>query len=247
MALVVWLSSRSWVSGADRRTWPTTSVPSATLLLVGSGAGRWRCFVPRRVRGRRVHLPRPGGAARPLGRHRRADERDRDGAASRSAGFVLFGLIDGQLAVDLGPSGDVVAIGGETLEEPLPLPASRYDLYGLWLAAAPVVGFGAPLGSWAASKVTDRTLAKVVVGPGPRRRSTTTAHVPHRVAHRLRARRCMRSSGLAVSPLPVSQWCSGASAPAAWPFRRSTPSATLLPTAGQARPSSDAMAPEQDQ
>jgi predicted MFS family arabinose efflux permease len=33
----------------------------------------------------------------------------------------------------------------------------------MWLAAAPVVGFGAPLGSWAASKVSDRALARVVV------------------------------------------------------------------------------------
>jgi len=77
-----------------------------------------------------------------------------------AVGFVLFGLVDGQLSVTL--SGDqVVAVGSQVLPEPLP--ADRFDLYGLWLAATPVVGFGAPLGSWAASKISDRNLANVVV------------------------------------------------------------------------------------
>lgn len=75
-------------------------------------------------------------------------------------GFVLLGFVDGQLSIALDSNGDVVGVGGETVE---PLDGSRYDLFGLWLAAAPVVGFGAPVGSWASSRVTDRQLVKFVV------------------------------------------------------------------------------------
>ncbi|MEE9413921.1 MAG: sulfite exporter TauE/SafE family protein, partial [Acidimicrobiales bacterium] len=68
-------------------------------------------------------------------------------------GFVLFGLIDGQLSVEL--NGDrVVSVGGTATD----LPASESDLFGLWLAAIPVVVWGAPLGSWAASKVKESHL-----------------------------------------------------------------------------------------
>ena len=59
-------------------------------------------------------------------------------------GFVLLGLVDGQLDVALGASGEVVRVGGEPVG---PLPAERYDLLGLWIAAIPVVVWAAPLGT----------------------------------------------------------------------------------------------------
>jgi hypothetical protein len=88
-------------------------------------------------------------------------------------GFVLYGLIDGQLSVALGADGGVTALGGETvsagpgdklIEGAGPgADAGRYDLFGLWLAAAPVVAFGAPLGSWASSLASDRQLVRFVI------------------------------------------------------------------------------------
>lgn len=69
-------------------------------------------------------------------------------------GLILFGFVDGQLNITL--AGDqVVAVGGEPIE---PLAADRADLFGFWLAAAPVVVWGAPLGSWVASIMTERIL-----------------------------------------------------------------------------------------
>ncbi len=68
-------------------------------------------------------------------------------------GIAVLGLGDGQLFVDV--SGDrVTEVGGS----PTDLPADRNDLLGLWLAAVPVVVWGAPLGSWVASKVREAQL-----------------------------------------------------------------------------------------
>ncbi|MGI9600632.1 MAG: sulfite exporter TauE/SafE family protein [Acidimicrobiales bacterium] len=88
-------------------------------------------------------------------------------------GLFTFGVVDGQLDVALDPSGDVVAVGGEPVTatdddgiaygEGEPLEPIRYDLFGFWLAAIPVAVFGAPLGAWASSKVTDRQLVRFVV------------------------------------------------------------------------------------
>ncbi len=72
-------------------------------------------------------------------------------------GFGLFGLIDGQLNVDI-VADRVVAVGGQAVD----LEASRTDMFGLWLAAVPVVVWGAPLGSWAASLVKERHLVRFV-------------------------------------------------------------------------------------
>ncbi len=72
-------------------------------------------------------------------------------------GFALFGVFDGQLDVVL--EGDrVVAVGGATTD----LEPSRFDLLGLWLAAVPVVVWGAPLGSLAASLVNEHHLVRFV-------------------------------------------------------------------------------------
>jgi uncharacterized membrane protein YfcA len=69
-------------------------------------------------------------------------------------GLVLFGIIHGQLDITL--VGDqVVAVGGDRIQ---PLSSDQADLYGLWLAAAPVVAWGAPLGSWVASRLPERVL-----------------------------------------------------------------------------------------
>ncbi len=81
-------------------------------------------------------------------------------AAVSIAGFLVLGLAGGQLDVTV--VGDqVVAVGGDTLAEPID--ASRADLFGLWLAAVPVVCWGAPLGSAFASRLTSRQLARFVV------------------------------------------------------------------------------------
>ncbi len=159
MALVVWLSSRSWVSERLEQL-PSVSPRAVGLLvtsglaggaasfLVGSGADVFTYLGLVALLGLSAGVGVPTSVVVM--------------AAVSVVGFVLFGIVDGQLAVDLGPSGDVIAVGGTELESPLP--AAQYDLYGMWLAAAPIVGFGAPLGSWAASKVSDRGLARVVVG-----------------------------------------------------------------------------------
>lgn len=87
-------------------------------------------------------------------------------------GFVLYGLIDGQLDITI-TDGAVTAIGGEAVTagddgtavfgSGPGVEASRFDLFGLWLAAAPVVAFGAPLGSWVSSLATDRQLVRFVI------------------------------------------------------------------------------------
>lgn len=88
-------------------------------------------------------------------------------------GMIVLGIIDSQLSIELNAAGQVTGLGGEAIGAGAdgvvefgatePLEASRYDLFGLWLAAVPVVGFGAPLGSWASSRVTDRQLVRFVV------------------------------------------------------------------------------------
>ncbi len=82
-------------------------------------------------------------------------------------GFFVHGILFGQLAVVL--EGETVAtVGGRVVGvddggrlqwgEGAPATASRYDLFGLWLAAVPVVVWGAPLGSLVASLMTARHL-----------------------------------------------------------------------------------------
>ena len=72
-------------------------------------------------------------------------------------GLVVVGLIDGQL--DVVVVGDrVVAVGGD----PVGLPSARADVVAMWLAALPVVMWGAPLGAWVASRVDERALVGAV-------------------------------------------------------------------------------------
>lgn len=72
-------------------------------------------------------------------------------------GFVLLGLVDGQLDVAVA-GGQVVSVGDRAVA----LAANEADLLGLWLAATPVVVWGAPLGSLAASLVRERHLVRFV-------------------------------------------------------------------------------------
>ena len=72
-------------------------------------------------------------------------------------GFVMFGLFDGQLDVVV-EGGRVTGVGGQAAD----LAASHADLLGLWLAAVPVVVWGAPLGSLAASLVREQHLVGFV-------------------------------------------------------------------------------------
>jgi uncharacterized membrane protein YfcA len=72
-------------------------------------------------------------------------------------GFVILGIIDGQLNVTV--MGDqVVSVGGQAFEGA----SSETDLLGLWLAAVPIVVWGAPIGSWAADRVPEGWIVKFV-------------------------------------------------------------------------------------
>ncbi len=77
------------------------------------------------------------------------------------AGFVLLGVFDGHLSVEL-TDGMVTAVGDVVPDTPLD--ADRADLFGLWLAAVPVVAWGAPLGSAVAARLSVRHLVWLVVG-----------------------------------------------------------------------------------
>ena len=158
MALVVWLSSRSWLT--ERVEELSNDSPRAASLLVASGlAGGVASYLVGSGADVFTYLGLVAllGLSAGIGVPTSVIVM----AFVSAVGFVLFGIVDGQLSITLDAEGSVAAVGGQTLAEPLP--GDRYDLFGLWLAAAPVVGFGAPLGSWAASKVSDRTLAKIVV------------------------------------------------------------------------------------
>ncbi len=101
-------------------------------------------------------------------------------------GLVVLGLGHGQLSVELsdGQTGHVVSVGDEPVvadevdgttvpaftsendvsteddddEGAATLPAQRFDLFGMWLAAVPIVVWGAPAGSWAAARMRARHL-----------------------------------------------------------------------------------------
>lgn len=89
-------------------------------------------------------------------------------------GLVVFAIGEGYLSTSLGDAGaSVLAVDGDSvrlvsgrlafgLTGEL-APSSRFDLFGLWLAAVPVVAWGAPLGSAVSARVTDRQLVKFVI------------------------------------------------------------------------------------
>ena len=82
-------------------------------------------------------------------------------AAVSLVGFTYLGLIQGQMDVTV--VGDTVTrVGDFVIADPEAFPAARFDLLGLWLAAVPVVCWGAPLGSAFAARITSRQLALFV-------------------------------------------------------------------------------------
>jgi uncharacterized membrane protein YfcA len=87
-------------------------------------------------------------------------------------GFFVIGVFDGQLFVELNAAGDVISVGGDSVTTGAngtvfasgpALDARRFDLFGMWIAAVPVVAWGAPLGSLVASRLSDRKLVSFVV------------------------------------------------------------------------------------
>ena len=77
-------------------------------------------------------------------------------------GFILLGLVDGQLATEVNGAGDVVSVGGNAL--PQTLPGSQFDVFGLWLAAVPIVVWGAPLGAYLVDILREGRLIAFVAG-----------------------------------------------------------------------------------
>ncbi|MCP3977212.1 MAG: sulfite exporter TauE/SafE family protein [bacterium] len=77
-----------------------------------------------------------------------------------SLGFLVLGVFHGQLDVTL--AGDqVVAIAGQPIP---PGPAAKYDIFGLWLAAIPIVVWGAPLGTYLIHRMRESRLIAFVAG-----------------------------------------------------------------------------------
>lgn len=74
-------------------------------------------------------------------------------------GFVVLGLIDGQLSIGLDTLGNVASVGGVAVDG---LDAARYDLFALWLAAVPVVVWGAPIGAAVIARVRENHLVAFV-------------------------------------------------------------------------------------
>lgn len=73
-------------------------------------------------------------------------------AAVSVVGFVILGLGHGQLDVVLNAGGEVVSVGGSVID---PEAASSHDLRGLWLAAVPIVVWGAPLGTYVVHRLRE--------------------------------------------------------------------------------------------
>ncbi len=94
-------------------------------------------------------------------------------AAVSVVGFVLFVLVDGQFDLRL-VDDRVVAVAGQ----PVDLAVGSGDLLGLWLAAVPVVVWGAPVGSLAASLVREHHLVRFVALLAAVEVATTVILVP---------------------------------------------------------------------
>ena len=81
-------------------------------------------------------------------------------AAISVAGFIALALLDGQFDIGLNPSGSqVISVDNQPFG---PVQSSRYDLLGLWLAAVPIVVWGAPLGTWVVHRLHEDHLVKFI-------------------------------------------------------------------------------------
>jgi uncharacterized membrane protein YfcA len=76
-----------------------------------------------------------------------------------SIGLIVLGLFHGELSTTIDSAGSVVAVAGDPIG---PLAGDRYDLYGLWMAAVPVVVSGTPLGTWVAHVLHEKGLILLV-------------------------------------------------------------------------------------
>jgi len=75
-------------------------------------------------------------------------------------GIVVLGIIDGQLATQV--AGDsVVAVGGTPID---PIPRAQNDVFGMWIAAVPIVVWGAPLGTIFIHMLREKRLISFVAG-----------------------------------------------------------------------------------
>jgi uncharacterized membrane protein YfcA len=102
-------------------------------------------------------------------------------------GLLLLGVVDGQLDITL--IGDqVVAVGGQPVglsadgiafDAASPgVPADRFDEFGLWLAAVPIVAWGAPIGSFVAARASDRALVRFVIALATLEVASTAIFLP---------------------------------------------------------------------
>lgn len=86
-------------------------------------------------------------------------------------GLIVIGVVEGHLAVNVSDAGvtaigdrSVMWSGGELRFGVGPAaPARQFDLFGMWIAAIPVVAWGAPLGSLLAARLPARILIRIVV------------------------------------------------------------------------------------
>lgn len=75
-------------------------------------------------------------------------------------GLFVLGFWHGQLNIGLsGNAAEVISVAGESFG---PESAVQFDLFGIWLAAAPIVVWGAPLGAWVAAKVSEDAVIRFV-------------------------------------------------------------------------------------
>ena len=81
-------------------------------------------------------------------------------AAVSVVGFVVLVVLHGDFDLGFTSTGEVASAGGRPVEPPLA--AGRADLFGLWLAAVPVVVWGAPLGTWVAQHLRESALIAFV-------------------------------------------------------------------------------------
>ncbi|MFQ5554172.1 MAG: TSUP family transporter [Acidimicrobiia bacterium] len=81
-------------------------------------------------------------------------------AAVSMLGFVVLGIIDGQLATTV-VDGSVVAVGGAAVAA---TSAARTDIFGMWIAAVPIVVWGAPVGTHFVHRLGERRLIQFLAG-----------------------------------------------------------------------------------
>ena len=158
MGVVVWMGSRlpiREVSGElppmNRRLWAalllSATTGGAASALVGSGADVMVYLFVVVLFGVKAEVGVPTSVVTM--------------AAISIAGFLVLGVFDGQLQVDLDRAGDVIAVGGVALEQPAAV--RQADLFGMWLAAVPVVAWGAPFGALVASKLSPNALVRLAL------------------------------------------------------------------------------------